>query len=398
MDEIDIIRSFINQRSEATYDELLQFSRERSIDDKKLDEIIDKLKKEGNIVERFNGNLRTFYIINNESNIKKVVIVDDDVNINKLIKASLGSSFEIYQVYDGVEAMKTISMVVPDLVILDLMLPGKDGLQICYEIKTDPRLKNTIVIIISALDPTSNRFKGLKYGADYYLKKPFDPSELKNLVTIFLKKKGKRFDPLIDLPDEQKISEEFEKAISSGADYSIGIIKIDGLKDFVIRYGASYGVTIIRLISQMLQDIIKPYHDNIFIGFLNSESFIITGKRDAINEVISKLDKEFNAVMQFIMQDIGYKQFDINIDSIFESEQIKKLSIKYIEMQKDSLKLKRDDIIKKHNKDPGSYTYEELLEIFGNDNFDIEITRKNNDIEIKVKKINKKDSNDEEEL
>ena len=57
------------------------------------------------------------------------------------------------------------------------------------------------------MDPTSNRFKGIKYGADYYIKKPFDPKELRSLVTIFLKKKGKRFDPLIDLPDEERISE-----------------------------------------------------------------------------------------------------------------------------------------------------------------------------------------------
>jgi DNA-binding response OmpR family regulator len=55
------------------------------------------------------------------------------------------------------------------------MLPGMDGLEICQTIKKTQNLSDIIVIIVSAMDATSNRFKGIKYGADYYIRKPFDP-------------------------------------------------------------------------------------------------------------------------------------------------------------------------------------------------------------------------------
>ena len=78
------------------------------------------------------------------------------------------------------------------------------------------------------MDATSNRFKGIKYGADYYIKKPFDPDELRSLVTIFLKKKGKKFDPLIDLPNEEQISDSVEKAMKNELDYEIGRLRVEG--------------------------------------------------------------------------------------------------------------------------------------------------------------------------
>ncbi len=162
----------------------------------------------------------TYYPLQEQATLRKVLIVEDDKNINKLMAISIGRGFEVNQIYDGGEAISFVRKNKPDLVILDLMLPHKDGLDICQTIKSDPNVSGTVVILVSAMDPTSNRFKGIKYGADYYIKKPFDPTELRSLVTIFLKKKGKRFDPLIDLPDQEGISNEIEHSIKEGEQYS----------------------------------------------------------------------------------------------------------------------------------------------------------------------------------
>ena len=168
----------------------------------------------------------------------------------------------------------------PNLVILDLMLPHKDGLDICRTIKSDPELNNTVVILVSAMDPASNRFKGIKYGADYYIKKPFDPKELRTLVNIFLRKKGKRFDPLIDLPDEERLSKELERSIKESNEYTIGTLKIENLGTYARKFGEKPAVVILRVVSQLLQDDIKKYGQDIFLGFLNSDEFVIAGKKD----------------------------------------------------------------------------------------------------------------------
>ena len=124
-----------------------------------------------------------------------MLIVEDDKNINKLMALSIGKGFEISQIYDGGEAIEFVRKNRPDLVILDLMLPHKDGLDICQTIKSDPSISGTIVIMVSAMDPTSNRFKGIKYGADYYIKKPFDPSELQEPCDHIPEEEGQEVRP-----------------------------------------------------------------------------------------------------------------------------------------------------------------------------------------------------------
>ena len=187
--------------------------------------------------------------------------------------------------------------------MLDLQLPGMDGLEICQTIKKDAKLKDIIVIIVSAMDPTSNRFKGIKYGADYYIQKPFDPVQLRNLVTIFLRKKGKRFDPLIDLPNEEKISEAVDKALSDeGSEYEIGRFRVEGLGGFATKFGNQAGITILRLVSQLLQDKVNEVGKNVFVGFLNSEDFTIAGKKESVERIISSIRSEFRGVLPFIYQ------------------------------------------------------------------------------------------------
>jgi CheY-like chemotaxis protein len=301
---------------------------------------------------------------------------------------SIGKGFEIGQIYDGGEAINAIRMARPDLVILDLMLPHKDGLEICQEIKSNPDTSGIVVILVSAMDPTNNRFKGIKYGADYYIKKPFDPHELKSLVTIFLKKRGKRFDPLIDLPDEERISKEVEKSIKEGAKYSIGTLKVDGLAAYARRFGEQAGMVILRLISQILQDSIKAKGQGIFAGFLNTDEFVVAGTKEDVAAVVNEITEEFSAVIPFILQDAGYKLLDLNVDSLFESNEVPKLSLLYSETDRNRIKERRVEILKSRGipGDVGSYTYEELQRLFGSKGLDIKITRDSSGVRLHVGK------------
>ncbi|MDE1761750.1 MAG: response regulator [Candidatus Micrarchaeota archaeon] len=391
MDEVEGFKSellsVINERQQVTYNDLSEYASSKGIDEAMLKRGLAELQAISAIASRSSGGIPTYYILQEKNELRRILIVEDDRNINKLVSLSVGKGFDITQIYDGGEAMRRVKQIKPDLVVLDLMLPGADGLEICQKIKTDPDLKNAIVIIISAMEATSNRFKGIKYGADYYIKKPFDPDELRSLVTIFLKKKGKRFDPLIDLPNEAKISGGLEKALQDDEEQEIGRLRVEGFADFAKSFGVKSGITILRLISQILQDKVRDNGKNVFVGFLNSDDFVIAGNRDHVGKMVSNLKEEFAAVVPFIYQSEGYKPIEKGLEDPYEADR-PRLSLSYVAIPKGTVKAKRAEILKGKNqsKGIGSYTYDELRRMLGSDNLDIIITRDDNGVKLSVGK------------
>ncbi len=388
--ESDIV-SAINERQEVTYDELRRFASEVGIEEEMLTKGLGELEKANAIASRKSGGILTYYILQDKPLPRRIMIVEDDKNINRLMALSVGKGFDLAQVYDGSEAMHAIKRERPDLVVLDLMLPGIDGLEICQSIKKDLLLKNTVVIIVSAMDATSSRFKGIKYGADYYIKKPFDPAELRSLVTIFLKKKGKRFDPLIDLPNEDRISEAVEKAVK-GADsaFEMGRLRVEGIAGFAARFGNQSGITILRLVSQILQDKVKESGGGIFVGFLNADDFMVAGDKANVDKVVTAIKAEFSAVVPFVYQSEGYKPMELGIEDIYGVER-PKLWFSYTVIKRDFLIERRAEVLKNkeekgNNKDIGAYTYEELRHMLGSDALDITITRDPNGVRLSVGK------------
>ncbi|MEM3781438.1 MAG: response regulator [Candidatus Micrarchaeaceae archaeon] len=395
--ESDII-SLINERQEITYDEAKKYASSLGVDAAVLDRGLQELEKANAIASRNSGGILTYYMLQEEQPIKRVFVVEDDKNINKLMALSIGRGFEITQIYDGKEALERIKYEKPDLVILDLMLPGADGLEICQAVKSDRSLSDTIIIIVSAMDATSNRFKGIKYGADYYIKKPFDPSELRSLVTIFLKKKGKKFDPLIDLPNEERISSAVENAVkSSDESYVLGRLRVSNLADFANRFGNESGITILRLTSQLLQDKAKEANGSIFVGFLNGDDFLIAGDAQSVGKVIEGIKSEFNAVLPFIYQSEGYKPIEQGVENEYTNPN-PVLSLDFSEIGKQEIVERRAEVLKnKSASNIGAYTYEELRHILGSEDIDVTITRDPSGVKLSVSKQGDKHKRDKKD-
>jgi len=106
----------------------------------------------------------------------KVLIIDDDEKLRKLLKEYLeGNGFKVLTLADGSDVKKTLQEESPEMVILDIMLPGKDGLEVLKEIRMDHTVP---VIMLTAKGDQTDRIVGLELGADDYLPKPFNPREL----------------------------------------------------------------------------------------------------------------------------------------------------------------------------------------------------------------------------
>lgn len=107
---------------------------------------------------------------------ERVLVVDDEPMISKFLNGFLSrEGFEVYTITDGLEILNSYSLIKPDVILLDVMLPGKDGFELCCELR---KVSNVPIIFLSAKDETTDKILGLTLGADDYLTKPFDTAEL----------------------------------------------------------------------------------------------------------------------------------------------------------------------------------------------------------------------------
>ncbi len=120
-----------------------------------------------------------------------ILVVEDEINIVELLSFNLQKEgYRVIAALDGNTALKLVREEKPDLIILDIMLPGMDGLEICRFLKSDPETAMTPIIILSAKGEVLERVLGLEMGADDYMAKPFSPREVVARVKTQLRKKA----------------------------------------------------------------------------------------------------------------------------------------------------------------------------------------------------------------
>ncbi|MBK3736374.1 response regulator [Azospirillum brasilense] len=118
-----------------------------------------------------------------------LLVVDDDREIRTLLSQFLTRhGFRVTGAKDGVEMMRTLDTARVDLIVLDLMMPGEDGLSLCRRLRAAPETAQTPVIMLTAMGEETDRIVGLEMGADDYLAKPFSPRELLARVKAVLRR------------------------------------------------------------------------------------------------------------------------------------------------------------------------------------------------------------------
>jgi DNA-binding response OmpR family regulator len=121
-----------------------------------------------------------------------ILVVEDDIDIAALIAHYLEKAgHRVERVTSGTEVLPRLRRAPPDLVILDLMLPGVDGLVVCQAMRADPALAGIPIIMLTARGEESDRISGLELGADDYVTKPFSPKELSARVTALLRRSAR---------------------------------------------------------------------------------------------------------------------------------------------------------------------------------------------------------------
>ncbi len=122
----------------------------------------------------------------------KILVVDDEPSNVELIEGILSKDYEVIKAYNGLEALIKVKETVPDLILLDIMMPNTNGYAVCRELKKNNETMRIPVIMITALDKDKDKMNAIESNADDFMKKPIDINELRAKIKSWLniKKQG----------------------------------------------------------------------------------------------------------------------------------------------------------------------------------------------------------------
>ena len=144
-----------------------------------------------------------------------ILLVDDNaVNLQLLFETLDGQGYQLLVARSGEEALRIARKATPDLILLDIMMPGISGYETCTQLKSDEATRNSVVIFLTALQSTEEKVKGLSMGAMDFITKPFDPNEIIVRVSLQLENHRKHKDLL---KQNQQLMEKFANTLNSGS-------------------------------------------------------------------------------------------------------------------------------------------------------------------------------------
>ena len=136
------------------------------------------------------------------STAKKILIADDEPDILEILEFNLAKEgYIVTTAKNGDEAIEKAQKVAPDLIILDIMMPGKTGMEVCNILRTMPAFKSTLIVFLTAMSDESTEIKGLETGADDYITKPVSPKVLLSKVNALFRRLNKDEAPIIKVGD-----------------------------------------------------------------------------------------------------------------------------------------------------------------------------------------------------
>jgi diguanylate cyclase (GGDEF)-like protein len=232
-----------------------------------------------------------------------VLVADDDEDILRFVEMNLRlEGFEVALATDGEQALRTAAERLPDLVVLDVMMPNLDGFEVCQRLRGDARTKHISVIMLTARALSADRVVGLTAGADDYIIKPFDPVELVARVHSTLRRvrETRARDPLTQLPGKVEVEQEIKRRIEQRNGFALLRVDLDGFKAFNDRYGFERGDAAIRALGACLREAIASGGGDGLVGHLGGDDFVVAVDPDraeaAAKELIACWDGSVTAL------------------------------------------------------------------------------------------------------
>lgn len=227
----------------------------------------------------------------------KILIVEDDFDISNMLRIFFtGQGYQVDVAARGSDALEQCRKGLPDLVVLDIMLPDMDGYAVCKDMRTTTRTSHIPIIFLTQKDERSDRIAGLELGADDYITKPFDIEELKLRVGTAIRthQRLNMTDPRTGLPSARLIEDQL-RSLMRRTDWSLLLIGVDHLRPFNDAYGFVAGDEVMRFTAILLKEIVDDLGTlDDFIGHASNDTLILVTMADDVDAINEQLRQQFN--------------------------------------------------------------------------------------------------------
>jgi PleD family two-component response regulator len=215
---------------------------------------------------------------------KKILVIDDDEVARTLISGILKSNNR-YKIIFGENGEDGINRAVreqPDLIILDIMMPQIDGYQVCKILREDVATRYIPIIMLTAKGGVDNQVYGFELGADDFVTKPFNHTELIARVEALIRRHELSLDanPLTRLPGNISIERELVRRLADNGKFAVGYADLDNFKAFNDKYGFTRGDRVIFTTGQIISHAVKPID---FVGHIGGDDFVFITVPDKVD-------------------------------------------------------------------------------------------------------------------
>jgi PleD family two-component response regulator len=228
----------------------------------------------------------------------RILVVEDDFDISNMLDVYFKSQgYEVYVASRGQEALDLTRQKMPNVIVLDIMLPDIDGYEVCRRLRTNLRTSHIPIIFLTQKDERSDKIHGLELGADDYIVKPFDVEELRLRVrnTIKSAEVAALTSPSTGLASGRLIEQQLRELMGR-TDWGILYIGIKGLDVFNEVYGFVAGEEVLRFTGMLLNQIIDEHGTpEDFVGHISGDDFIVITTQSLVGDLKERIVERFNA-------------------------------------------------------------------------------------------------------
>jgi diguanylate cyclase (GGDEF)-like protein len=230
---------------------------------------------------------------------KTVLVVDDDSLLRGVIaKVLRREGYVVLEAPDGPTAIDLVVTEKPDIVLLDVMMSDMSGYEVCQHIRRIPLLSNIPIILLTALNETGDKIRGMTLGADDYITKPFNANELLARLEMHLRRTWRdvQSNPLTSLPGNRAIEMALRSRIASGEPLAVCYIDIDDFKPYNDKYGFVTGDDVLLALSRC---VLEAVHDRgsvfeDFVGHEGGDDFVVLTAPERAEAIARRIITSFD--------------------------------------------------------------------------------------------------------
>ena len=238
---------------------------------------------------------------------KKILIIDDTELMVKLTTDILSEKgYEVVSANNGLDGIKMVAAQKPDLVLLDIVMPGIDGFEVCKRLRGDENNYLMPIIMLTAQGDEDDKLTGLELGADDYITKPFNPRELISRVNNTLRRidRNRSANPLSGLHGNTEIQSEIDYRIGNGMKFSVLYLDVDNFKAYNDVYGFAHGDRGIKIIADIIINTVHTFGtQGDFIGHIGGDDFVIITFPEYSDILCENIIKDFDGKIPELYSD-----------------------------------------------------------------------------------------------